>query len=214
MKSLDWLVQFTEPLYAVRFCKKCGEKKYFIPSGAFRINSNQHYSDIWMIYKCIECDCTWNLTLFTRIDVRKMDAELYSRFQNNDQMLIDEYSMNEDIVKKNAGQIELTEYEVLGEELSATETIEIYLHAMYPTSLKIRSVICKKLGISRSQLGNLISKGALIGKRVLAGTEEIDLLKARINDGVYITFFPERLEGKELALLFGERKNAQTYSVE
>ncbi len=62
----------------------CNVKREFSPSDAFRINSQKKMLNIWSIYKCTHCDYTWNISLFSRLHVSKIDRELHHRLMSND----------------------------------------------------------------------------------------------------------------------------------
>ena len=50
-------------------CPTCGGDRPYHPSGKLRLNANGKRLDVWLIYKCDECDRTWNRPL---LDVEAM----------------------------------------------------------------------------------------------------------------------------------------------
>lgn len=41
-------------------CSRCGTVKAYCSSGKFRVNANGKRIDVWLIYRCIDCDNSWN----------------------------------------------------------------------------------------------------------------------------------------------------------
>lgn len=68
MKKITWEVEYISRLPVIRYCKKCGKKTEYICSGLFRVNAQHKYLDIWLIYKCSNCDSTWNSTIYSRVN--------------------------------------------------------------------------------------------------------------------------------------------------
>ncbi|STV71304.1 Uncharacterized protein conserved in bacteria [Klebsiella michiganensis] len=64
----------------------------FTPSGAFRVNSQKKVLDVWSIYKCVRCAYTWNISLFSRLPVSKINPQLYARLIANDKSAVEAYS--------------------------------------------------------------------------------------------------------------------------
>lgn len=67
MNKIIWEIQCHSSLPAYRYCKKCGEKRAFTCSGQFRVNAQQKHLDVWLIYKCPDCDTTWNASVCCRV---------------------------------------------------------------------------------------------------------------------------------------------------
>jgi len=68
MKIINLDIQYISTPPAIKHCKKCGRKTEYVCSGLFRVNAQRKYLDIWLIYKCSDCDCTWNMTIYSRIN--------------------------------------------------------------------------------------------------------------------------------------------------
>ncbi|MCC8147259.1 MAG: DUF1062 domain-containing protein, partial [Bacteroidales bacterium] len=105
-KEILWEVLPTEaPLY-VKKCSKCKVSKHFYCSGKFRMNNQKKNSDVWLIYKCTECDNTFNITILSRVKPHLMDSSLYEKFINNDFDTALTYSLDREIINKNQIQID------------------------------------------------------------------------------------------------------------
>lgn len=82
-------------------CGGCRKKQEFVNSGKFRINANKKSIDVWLIYRCIKCKHSWNLTIYERIRPTKIPADEYEKFLDNDMELAYEYGNDKEFLKKN-----------------------------------------------------------------------------------------------------------------
>ncbi|MDR2408439.1 MAG: DUF1062 domain-containing protein [Bacteroidales bacterium] len=152
MKNIIWQVTFIKPPAAIRHCKKCNQKSYFVSSGFFRVNAQKRLLDIWLIYNCIKCNYTWNATLFSRINPNRISAELLHKFHTNDEKLAFEYAMNADILQqKNSIVLGTPEYCLSGEDIdfNSTEDFHITLLSDYYSKINTTTVIREKLNLTK-----------------------------------------------------------------
>lgn len=82
-------------------CGGCGKKREFVNSGKFRVNANGKLVDVWLIYRCVKCKHSWNLTIYERRKPAKISSEEYQKFLDNDMELAWEYGNNMEFLKKN-----------------------------------------------------------------------------------------------------------------
>jgi hypothetical protein len=68
IKITRWKIIPDHPPKIMRNCPKCGGQCEFESSGNFRINANSKTIDVWLIYQCINCNTTWNMEIFSRIN--------------------------------------------------------------------------------------------------------------------------------------------------
>lgn len=86
-------------------CPSCSVKRDFTPSGAFRVNSQKKVLDVWSIYKCTHCDYTWNISLFSRLPVSKINRDLYGRLMANDAATVQYFAYDNAILKRNNAEL-------------------------------------------------------------------------------------------------------------
>ncbi|TIN82029.1 MAG: DUF1062 domain-containing protein, partial [Mesorhizobium sp.] len=65
----------------------CGTVKAYCSSGKFRVNANGKRIDVWLIYRCIDCDNSWNFGIFERCNRRDIDPTLLAALERNDPAL-------------------------------------------------------------------------------------------------------------------------------
>ena len=89
----------------IRKCPKCKKKTHFINTKRFRINANKNRIDVWLIYQCKKCKSTWNMTIYERVNPKKINSIEYEKFLNNDEDLAKEYGENKDVHIKNKSEL-------------------------------------------------------------------------------------------------------------
>jgi hypothetical protein len=65
-------------------CPSCHARRPFACSERFRANSNGKLVDIWLIYRCRDCEATKNITIVERTPVRRIPRPLLVAAESND----------------------------------------------------------------------------------------------------------------------------------
>lgn len=182
MKKIIWKIQFLTAPRILRHCKKCGKKRAFICSKQFRINAQRRNLDIWLIYKCSECDATWNAEIFSRISPKSLDAKILDGFYRNDNALAGKYAMDISFLRRNGVEVEPPQYSVIGDCFSPDEAVELEIKSEYFSPIKISSIIKSKLHISQKEYLRLVSDGRI------KSVPNQDLKKCKLKDGIILIF--------------------------
>lgn len=135
------------------------------------MNNQKKNSDVWLIYKCIECDSTFNVTILSRTKPHLIDKDLYEKFINNDFDTALAFSLDQEIINKNHIQIDYDsiEYEIrvdedfLLEDMIFVEEDIIQIKLVYPMNLnlKLSRILREKLGVSLSRLEKMMEEGVI-----------------------------------------------------
>src|SRR5262245_25452138 len=99
--DLVWRVVPIEPPLVVKDCTKCSRRSRFSSSGKFRVNAQQRSLDVWLIYKCVTCESTWNCRIMRRVAPTSIEPELYARFLRNDSDAVRRYAFDLELLKRN-----------------------------------------------------------------------------------------------------------------
>ncbi len=182
MKKIVWEVEYLSVPPVFRYCKKCREKKTFICSGQFRVNAQRKSLDIWLIYKCLSCDTTWNATLYSRISPQSLKPELLEAFHRNDETLVKQFAMNTELLRKNGVEIGLPPYSIIGEDFSLNEAVTLEIKSKYSVEIKVSAIIREKLHLSQKDYSQLIAD------KKIRSISELDLHKCRLKNGVTLIF--------------------------
>ena len=173
LKKIEYEIILKDSFWVIRNCPKCGRKTHFKNTKKFRINANGNKLDIWLIYQCEECKHTLNLAIYERQKVSSIPREEYQRFLDNDEQLAEMYGKNMQLFLKNKADLDFDrlnyEYVKLHESRESSESGEkIVVTINNPYRLKIRpeKQLAEVLGLSRSQVKNMLGKGAIEYKQI------------------------------------------------
>lgn len=182
MKKIIWEVQSLSLLPVLKYCKKCGRKNLFACSQQFRVNAQRRYLDIWLIYKCCDCNTTWNATVYSRISPQSIKPQLLDGFYKNDNELVEKYAMDSQFLQENGVEVGLPQYSVIGDCFSLNETVQLEIKSKYSLSIKVSSVVRSKLLLSEKEYLQLITSGKI------KSFPNQDLKKCKLKEGVTLVF--------------------------
>lgn len=167
-------------------CRGCGEPKAFRCSGKVRLNANGRRLDGWLIYRCLDCDNTWNRPLFERRYVRDIDPLTLEALHANDPDWIRAEAFNLDALRRKSPHIdEFADVEVAKEvvdEPADWTKIEIRLIVSLPACTRLDRLLAAELAASRSRLRILSDQGML---RI--NSDRSDALRRRVKTGTVAT---------------------------
>lgn len=168
-----------------RKCNHCSCDRFYC-SNKFRMNAQKRNIDVWLIYRCIECDSTYNLTILSRTKPEQIKKELFRKFSENDEELAWEYAFSSETGRKNSVELDYisVEYEILHDDISINdilnaddEFVTFKIQTRFEFGLKLSSVIRICLGLSANQLNRLIEAKAIFSP------EGYPLKKHKVKDG-------------------------------
>ena len=104
------------------------------------MNAQKKRLDVWLIYRCVSCGSVWNCAVVSRGRPGGVGRELLERFMGNDPGLALECALD-------AG------------ELPGDEDCRVEIHAEGLSGIRLAAVLRAKLGLSRSELEQLVGAG-------------------------------------------------------
>jgi len=148
-------------------CNRCGTVKAYRCSGKFRVNANGKRIDVWLIYRCVDCDNSWNFGIFERCNRRDIEPSLLAALESNDPGLARRHAFDVVALRNQVGRVEEcpdvdVQKRVLGGIRESAVALELRLGLEMPTSLRLDRLLAGELSISRSRLQALEEKGLLI----------------------------------------------------
>ncbi|POT23846.1 hypothetical protein C3433_27110 [Citrobacter freundii] len=165
--KVTWIVTPAGYQRIARRCPACHVKREFTPSGAFRINSQKKLLDIWSIYKCTHCEYTWNIALFSRLHVSKLNHELYNRFITNDAGTVAYFSHDKATLSRNhaelAGKPDFRVQEQWQTGISPSPRITVRIRLPRPFQVSALSVLKQQLFLSAAEIKTLVDEGHICG---------------------------------------------------
>ena len=166
-------------------CSGCGCLKPFRSSGRIRLNANGRKLDAWLIYKCVDCDKTWNRTLFERRNVRDLSPSTLAALQDSDPEWVRLQEFDVDGLRRKAKRIDESPDSAIRKEMlqrsGGWTTLEIELAANCALNLRLDRLLASELAVSRTRLQTLHDSGKL-----KVHSDRDDALRHRIKGGMCI----------------------------
>lgn len=146
-------------------CSGCGCLKPFKSSGKIRLNANGKRLDAWLVYKCSDCEKTWNRTLFERRNIRDLSASTLEALQGNDPEWVRLQEFSIDGLRRKAQRIDESADSIVRKEVVQGATgwtaLEIELAATFTVNLRLDRLLASELAVSRTKLYTLHDRGKL-----------------------------------------------------
>lgn len=126
-------------------------------SGKFRVNANGKRIDAWLIYRCTDCDNSWNFTILERRNRRDIEPALLAALEGNDPALTRHHALDAAALRNRIGQIEefpdvAIRKELLDGSPESATALWLELRLDTATPLRLDRLLAGELGISRSRL--------------------------------------------------------------
>lgn len=147
-----------------RKCNRCDCNSFYC-SNKFRVNAQKRNLDVWLIYRCVECDSTYNLTILSRTKPESIDKDLFEKFAKNDEGTAWKYAFSLETIRRNNTEFDYDsiEYEILYDNLSIKdllasedEFVKFKIQNSFEFGLKLSSVIRTCLGLSVNQFNKMV----------------------------------------------------------
>jgi len=138
-------------------CNRCGGFKPYRCGEKFRVNANGKRIDVWLIYRCVDCDNSWNFTVLERRNRRDIEPALLTALESNDPAFVRRHAFDGAMLRNRAGRIEefpdvTVRKELLDGEPSGAAALALELRLEGTTPLRLDRLLAGELGLSRSRL--------------------------------------------------------------
>lgn len=149
-------------------CNRCGGIRPYKSSGKFRVNANGKRIDAWLIYRCDQCDNSWNFAIFERRNRRDIDPALLQALQTNDPATARRYAFDVPALRRAATHVAEFPDVAVGKARVDERCVEppaewtalrISLAIAQPVALRLDRLLANELGISRSRLAGWARDG-------------------------------------------------------
>ncbi|GIQ69122.1 hypothetical protein XYCOK13_19460 [Xylanibacillus composti] len=152
-----------EPPKVEHHCQACKKSAEFYCSEKFRVNAQQKHIDVWLIYKCVYCDSTWNLPVISRVRIGGIDKNLYQKFMNNDRETAWTYAFQIERLRKLCNSVNTNiKYTTVSKPIKLESgDVTIHLVSPYKFDLRLDKLLVQVLGISRSKLYQMVEGGRI-----------------------------------------------------
>ena len=166
--TITWEVKVKNTPLLIKKCSHCDSDRFYC-SDKFRMNAQKKNIDVWLIYRCVKCDNTCNLTLLSRSKPDLIDKTLFHSFSMNDKDAAWKYAFSTEMERKNNLRLDYgsVEYEVVPdtslEDLLnlSSEVIKIHIKCEFEFDLKLSSLIRRCFSLSANQVKRMFEDGII-----------------------------------------------------
>lgn len=166
--TITWEVKVKNTPLLIKKCSHCDSDRFYC-SDKFRMNAQKKNIDVWLIYRCVKCDNTCNLTLLSRSKPDLIDKTLFHSFSMNDKDTAWKYAFSTEMERKNNLRLDYgsAEYEVIPntslEDLLnlSNEVIKIHIKCEFEFDLKLSSLIRRRFSLSANQVKRMFEDGII-----------------------------------------------------
>lgn len=193
--TFTWEIRVKNTPLLIKKCSHCDSDRFYC-SEKFRMNAQKKNIDVWLIYRCVKCDNTCNLTLLSRSKPDLIDRSLFHRFSMNDKQTAWQYAFSAELERKNNLKLDYSgvEYEVVNalslEEILQLpdEVINIEIKCNLEFNLKLSSFIRRCFSLSANQVKRLFEQ-----KAIVAATDKLPQ-KQKVRNKDVLQIYRKRLE--------------------
>ena len=166
--TITWEVKVKNTPLLIKKCSHCDSDRFYC-SDKFRMNAQKKNIDVWLIYRCVKCDNTCNLTLLSRSKPDLINKTLFHSFSMNDKDTAWKYAFSTEMERKNNLRLDYgsVEYEVIPntslEDLLnlSNEVIKIHIKYEFEFDLKLSSLIRMRFSLSANQVKRMFEDGII-----------------------------------------------------
>ena len=166
--TFTWEIKAKNSPLLIKKCSHCDSDRFYC-SDKFRMNAQKKNIDVWLIYRCVKCDNTCNLTLLSRSKPDLIDKTLFHSFSMNDKDTAWKYAFSTEMERKNNLRLDYgsVEYEVIPntslEDLLnlSNEVIKIHIKCEFEFDLKLSSLIRRRFSLSANQVKRMFEDGII-----------------------------------------------------
>ena len=122
---------------------------------------------MWSIYKCTHCDYTWNISLFSRLHVSKINRQLYHRLMTNDAATVQHFAYDIATLKRNnaelSGRPDFTVQERWQLSISAHQRVRVSVRISRSFQVSLLSILKQQLMLSAGEILRGLESGQISG---------------------------------------------------
>lgn len=106
LREIEYSIIPEESFQILRNCSGCGCKTAFYNTNSFRVNANGNKIDVWLIYQCLKCKHTYNLTVYERCRPESLRKKEYEGYLKNSSKLAFEYGTDSQFFSRNRAEVD------------------------------------------------------------------------------------------------------------
>jgi hypothetical protein len=168
---ITWAVVPTCLPLVRRRCHACAAER-FRTHGMFRVNAHHKLLDVWLLARCVGCEDTTKLTILERTNVRSIRPELLDRLHHNDHELAGELLQHPGVQRRNRIALDWDgawRLDTGGSRRPDRKVIDVSVRFAARIPVRPVRLIAEGCGLSRAEVGRLLTEGKLVSAVRLSG---------------------------------------------
>lgn len=165
---VTWEIKVKNTPLLIKKCSHCDSNRFYC-SDKFRMNAQKKNIDVWLIYRCVQCDNTCNLTLLSRKRTDLIDKNLFHSFSVNDTETAWEYAFSPELERQNNVTLDFNsvDYEIVSsvslEDLLmlTDESVNIRIKCSFEFSIKLPLLLKRFFPFSSNQTKQMLEQGII-----------------------------------------------------
>lgn len=167
--SVTWRIVPLRAPHVVRACPRCGGPRAFASSDRFRVNASGRRLDVWLIYRCVACDFTWNLAVVERTTPKAIGAARLDAFQQNDAGMAWSCAFDAALLRRAGARLEPSTPVRVERDALPTGHATVRLALPFPVQIRLDRLLAQELGVPRSRLPCLVETARALRRPVFDG---------------------------------------------
>jgi hypothetical protein len=157
-----WILRAIESPRVFRRCGRCEEKRPFLSSEKFRVNSQKRRIDVWLIYRCCACNDTWNCEVIERAAPEKIGPDALDRFRENDAGEARRRAFDVAAITRLGVEVERSiPYAIERPVLSRDHLVRVEIELLDAICVRLDALLAKALAISRGRVVEWLERGEI-----------------------------------------------------
>ena len=165
---VTWEIKVKNTPLLIKKCSPCDSNRFYC-SDKFSMNAQKKNIDVWLIYRCVQCDSTCNLTLLSRKRTDLIDKALFHSFSVNDTETAWKYAFSPELERQNNATLDFNsvDYEIVSsvsmEDLLMLtgESVNIRIKCSVEFSIKLPLLLRSFFPFSSSQTKQMLELGII-----------------------------------------------------
>lgn len=171
LRKIEYTIIPEDSFKILRNCSGCGCKTTFRNTNCFRVNANGNKIDVWLIYQCIKCKHTSNLTVYERYRPESISKEEYEGYLSNCYELAFEYGTDSRFFARNRAEVDWLHINYIINGLNGMSVeIDQFFHEgdllvvsnSYALKIRTDKVVSEILNLTRSGVKRLEKLGVIV----------------------------------------------------
>lgn len=171
LRKMEYTITPAESFKILRNCSGCGCKTVFHNTNCFRVNANGNKIDVWLIYQCVKCKHTNNLTVYERCRTESILKEEYEGYLSNCSRLALKYGTNSHFFARNKVEVDWSNIKyiineqddmLVGTDQFFHEGDLLVVHNKYALKIRTDKVLSEILNLNRPRVKRLERSGIII----------------------------------------------------